>query len=403
MVAVGGIFAIAVGKFLFGGLGSNAFNPALVGRAFLQAAFPQAMTHWSLPFVGDRFAEVPASILALPFMQPAYDAVTAATPLAEMKFDGIQAINHDLLFGLTPGSVGETCTVLIFLGGAYLVARRMMNWRIPASIFITVALISTAFAIYDPVIYPRSPFMLFSGGLMLGAMFMADHECRLLAVRFSHWWPRGRDPLLGRYARGCDVRNPAGKCRLAAYRPAHKTRGLRHRQEGGMNMQVPDQQPQTSAWSIYRAIVGIGALCALLIVTVYQTTAARISENKARFLAAAISEVLPAASSTVAIEISEDGRIEEATDAAALPGFFGYDASGRLVGAVVTAEGMGYQDNIRVLYAYSFELDAIVGFKILDSKETPGLGDRVEIEPHFIANFEKLDATQTDRHCCIRS
>jgi len=160
-----------------------------------------------------------------------------------------------------------------------------------------------------------------------------------------------------------------------------------------MNMQVPDQQPQTSAWSIYRAIVGIGALCALLIVTVYQTTAARISENKARFLAAAISEVLPAASSTVAIEISEDGRIEEATDAAALPGFFGYDASGRLVGAVVTAEGMGYQDNIRVLYAYSFELDAIVGFKILDSKETPGLGDRVEIEPHFIANFEKLDAT----------
>ncbi len=173
MVAVGGLFAIGIGKFLFGGLGSNAFNPALVGRAFLQAAFPQAMTHWSLPFAADRFVNLPDSVLALPFAEPAYDAVTAATPLAQMKFDGIQALNRDLLFGLTPGSLGETCTVLIFVGGVYLIVRRMMNWRIPASIFVTVAVIATAFAIYDPVTYPRSPFMLFSGGLMLGAMFMA--------------------------------------------------------------------------------------------------------------------------------------------------------------------------------------------------------------------------------------
>lgn len=160
-----------------------------------------------------------------------------------------------------------------------------------------------------------------------------------------------------------------------------------------MNMPAADQQPQTSAWSIYRAIVGIGALCALLIVTVYQTTAVRISENQARFLAAAIFEVLPAAHSTVEIVLTEDGRLVEATAAAALPLFLGYDENALLVGAVLTAEGMGYQDNIRVLYAYSFELDAIVGFKVLDSKETPGLGDRVEKEPHFIANFEKLDAT----------
>jgi electron transport complex protein RnfD len=144
MVAVGGIFAIAIGKFLFGGLGSNAFNPALVGRAFLQAAFPQAMTHWAVPMGDSRFVDLPNSTLAFPFAQPAYDAVTAATPLAAMKFDSIQAENPELLFGLTSGSVGETCAALIFLGGAYLVARNMMNWRIPAS-----------------------------GGLMLGAMFMA--------------------------------------------------------------------------------------------------------------------------------------------------------------------------------------------------------------------------------------
>jgi electron transport complex protein RnfG len=162
-----------------------------------------------------------------------------------------------------------------------------------------------------------------------------------------------------------------------------------------MNTPAPLQQEPTSAWSIYRAIVGIGALCALLIVTVYQATATRIAENQARFLARAISEVLPAARSTVAVASTEDGRLVETTDALALPVFLGYDANAELVGAVVTAQGMGYQDNIRVLYAYSFELDAIVGFKVLDSKETPGLGDKVETESHFIANFERLDATLT--------
>jgi electron transport complex protein RnfD len=173
MVAVGGIFAVAVGKFLFGGLGSNAFNPALVGRAFLQAAFPQAMTHWTVPLGDSRFVDLPASTLALPFMQPAYDAVTAATPLARMKFEAIQAENPELLWGFTSGSVGETGAALIFLGGAYLVARNMMNWRIPISILLTVALITWLFMQYDPLTYPRPAFMLFSGGLMLGAVFMA--------------------------------------------------------------------------------------------------------------------------------------------------------------------------------------------------------------------------------------
>jgi electron transport complex protein RnfD len=173
MVAVGGIFAIAIGKFLFGGLGSNAFNPALVGRAFLQAAFPQSMTHWAVPLGDARFVDLPNSTLAVPFAQPAYDAVTAATPLARMKFDSIQAENPELLFGLTSGSVGETSAALIFLGGAYLVVRKMMNWRIPASILLTVAFITWLFMQYDPVTYPRPAFMLFAGGLMLGAMFMA--------------------------------------------------------------------------------------------------------------------------------------------------------------------------------------------------------------------------------------
>ena len=149
-------------------------------------------------------------------------------------------------------------------------------------------------------------------------------------------------------------------------------------------------QSPTSAWSMYRAIVGIAALCALLVVTVYQATAARIEQNQARFLAQAISEVLPEAASTRAVALSGAGRLHAAPDAGSV--FLGYGDNGDLVGAVVSAEGMGYQDNIRVLYAYSLDLDAIVGFKVLESKETPGLGDRIETEPHFLANFRQLDS-----------
>ena len=159
-----------------------------------------------------------------------------------------------------------------------------------------------------------------------------------------------------------------------------------------MNTPAPAQQKTTSTWSMYRAIVGIGAFCALLIVSVFQVTADRIKHNQAEFLAAAVAEVLPEARSTVAVNLNGEGHLQAVSEPGALPVFLGYGDDGKLVGAVVTAQGMGYQDNIRVIYAYSFERKAIVGFKVLESKETPGLGDRIEKEPHFIANFEALDA-----------
>ncbi len=173
MVAVGGIFGVGVGKFLFGGLGANAFNPALVGRAFLQAAFPGAMTYWSPAFTPGRFSELPGSILTLPFAEPAFDAVTAATPLSALKFRDTGTEMADLALGLTSGSVGETCAVLILAGGVYLVARNMMNWRIPVAILATVALMSLVAGAVAPGAYPDPAFMLFSGGLMLGAVYMA--------------------------------------------------------------------------------------------------------------------------------------------------------------------------------------------------------------------------------------
>jgi len=173
MVAVGGIIGVTLAKSLFGGLGSNAFNPALVGRAFLQAAFPVAMTSWLPGFGVDRFTALPASTLTLPFSEPSYDAVSGATPLALWKFDHELAQAGDLAMGFVSGSLGETSAVLILLGGAYLVARNMMNWRIPAGIFATVAVLSGALHLADPQVYASPTFMLFSGGLMLGAVFMA--------------------------------------------------------------------------------------------------------------------------------------------------------------------------------------------------------------------------------------
>ena len=173
MVVCGGVIGVAMGKFLFGGLGYNAFNPALVGRAFLQAAFPAAMTSWTPALAAERFTSLPASSLTFPFAAPQYDAVSGATPLSLFKFDGQLTETGDLLLGLTNGSSGETCALLILAGGIYLAARNMMNWRIPVSIFATVALLSWGFHLLDPAAYPPPGFMLFSGGLMLGAVFMA--------------------------------------------------------------------------------------------------------------------------------------------------------------------------------------------------------------------------------------
>jgi electron transport complex protein RnfG len=152
---------------------------------------------------------------------------------------------------------------------------------------------------------------------------------------------------------------------------------------------------QTSAWEMYRAIVGIGAFCALIIVGVFQGTAGRIADNQARFLANAVSEVMPVTASTVAVDVV-DGRLAATDEPPALPVFLSYDSEGELAGAVLTGQGMGYQDNIRVLFAYSFDAKAITGFKVLDSKETPGLGDRVEVEPQFVGSFDALDARLND-------
>jgi electron transport complex protein RnfD len=173
MAFSGGVIAIALGKFVFGGLGYNVFNPALVGRAVLQAAFPVAITTWYPAFLPQRFSSVSISTFTAPFMTPAIDGISGATPLSAFKFDQVTTDTADLALGLISGSTGETCAWLILLGGVYLAARKMLNWRIPVSILLSAFVLSGILYLIDSHLYPSPFFMLFSGGLMLGAVFMA--------------------------------------------------------------------------------------------------------------------------------------------------------------------------------------------------------------------------------------
>lgn len=178
MVALGGFVAMLVGKHLFGGLGGPAFHPALVGRVFLQAAFPAAMGQaWVAPFAGDRGILLPTSSLALPFMSPAagYEALSGATPLAAMKL-GEGVAGWDLWLGTVAGSTGETSALLLLAGGLYLVAVRAVEWRIPVAVLATVAALSAMLHGIDPARFATASMALGSGGLMLGAWFFAtDH------------------------------------------------------------------------------------------------------------------------------------------------------------------------------------------------------------------------------------
>ncbi len=180
---VAGFTAIALGKALFGGIGFNVFNPALVGRAFVQAAFPAAIATYTPSFLPGRFTEFIPSSLAWPLMAPAdtaawlkgmqLDAWTGATPLAKWKFEGTLTDAGDLLTSLAGHMAVGPSPALILLCGAYLALRRFMDWRIPAAILGSAGL--TAWLIYaigGPK-YPDPFFMLFSGGLILGAVYMA--------------------------------------------------------------------------------------------------------------------------------------------------------------------------------------------------------------------------------------
>jgi len=150
--ALGAAFAIIFGKQIFGGLGYNVFNPALIGRAFLMATYPVLMTTWTEPFT--------------------LDVVTGATPLGLLKFQHQFTPLASLFWGNVSGSLGETSAFALLIGACYLFVRRCIDWRIPLFYLLTVALFSSITFLINPL-WESPLFHLLSGGLLLGAFFMA--------------------------------------------------------------------------------------------------------------------------------------------------------------------------------------------------------------------------------------
>jgi electron transport complex protein RnfD len=170
MVMIGAVVAIGIAKMTFGGLGNNLFNPALVGRVVLLISFPVLMTDWT----------VPASIF-----RAGADAITGATPLGIVKEGLAKGLTIDqlqgmcdlsywhLLWGKIEGSMGEASAVALLLGFVYLLIRRVIRPHIPVTIFVTIALFTGILWWVNPQHYADPLFHLLTGGVLLGAIFMA--------------------------------------------------------------------------------------------------------------------------------------------------------------------------------------------------------------------------------------
>lgn len=169
VIFIGAVVAIGVAKMTFGGIGQNVFNPAITGRVFLLISFPTYMTDWSMTqgFV------------------PSVDAVSGATPLGVLKetlgaggtiSDFLAAGNYSSMVDVLKdvgASAGEVSSIALLVGFAYLLVRRVVKAWIPLSIFATVAVISGIFNLVNPEMYTGPVFNIFTGGMILGACFMA--------------------------------------------------------------------------------------------------------------------------------------------------------------------------------------------------------------------------------------
>jgi electron transport complex protein RnfG len=150
---------------------------------------------------------------------------------------------------------------------------------------------------------------------------------------------------------------------------------------------------EVSSFKMLRAMVGIGLFCALMIVVTFQGTLQRIEKLKAEALEKAVFKVVPGMVSKRTFQLGPDNVLVEVDkpDKDAEVVYGGYDADGKLMGIALGASGMGFADILRILYGYDPEKEAIVGYYVLETKETPGLGDKIEKDKKFLANFEALD------------
>ena len=182
LIVVGTAFAIVVAKHLYGGLGNNLFNPAMVGFAVLMISFPTHMTQWTAPLLLSQhpvgFSEALQYYFSGTLQGVKLDAVTMATPLDTLKTQlnlqhTVSEVKHMPIFGNFGGKGGEVVAAMYLLGGLFLLQQRIITWHAPVSFLVTLALIAALLNGIDPSRYATPMFHLFTGGAMLGAFFIA--------------------------------------------------------------------------------------------------------------------------------------------------------------------------------------------------------------------------------------
>ena len=337
IIILGALFAIGVGKMSFGGLGCNPFNPALAGRVFLLLSFPVQMTSW--PVVGQLTAYT--------------DATTGATPLALMK----QAIYGDtaalsqipdaltLLIGQNGGCLGEVSALALLIGLVYMLWKKIITWHIPVSILATVFVFAGIMHLADPEKYVSPVLQLLSGGLMLGAVFMATDY----------------------------VTSPMSKKGMLIYGVCIGLLTVVIRL-GGSEEEM--KKLESSLKNMLLVLTGVTAISVALLAYVNELTKGPIAEANAKTLNEALKKVLPEFTNN---PVAESDTIFSEKDGKKNVDFIVYPAKNgeELVGTAVEAKSMGFGGELKVLVGFNAE-GKIYNYSLLAHTETPGLGSKAD-------------------------
>ena len=351
IIILGALFAIGVGKMSFGGLGCNPFNPALAGRVFLLLSFPVQMTTW--PAVGQLTAYT--------------DATTAATPLAIMKgvINGAPGMSlsdlpasFDLLIGNNGGCLGEVSALALLLGLAYMLWKKIITWHIPVAILGTVFVFSGIMYLVNPEIYVSPVVQLLSGGLMLGAVFMAtdyvtspmSHKGMLIygvciglltvVIRLFGAYPEGMSFAI---------------LIMNAFTPLINEEEMKKLESSLKNMLL--------------VLTGVTAISVALLAYVNELTKEPIAQANAKTLSDAVSAVVPG--------FDNDPIADKKTQEVNGVEYSVYPATkeGKFIGAAVEATSMGFGGELKVLVGFDAE-GKIIDYSLLSHAETPGLGSK---------------------------
>lgn len=353
MCLLGGLVAIALGKQVFGGLGANPFNPALVARVFLVISFPDLMTRWIAPF----------------------DAASSATPLATATSLGQNGLRY--LLGTHAGCLGETSALALLIGGLYLLVKGIIDWRVPVSILGTVTVFSLC-AGADPL------FQLLSGGILLGAFFMATD------------WVTSPYTRSGRLLFGTGIGLVTMIIRLWGSYPEGVSFAILF-----MNALTPlinlitRPKPQTqSVGEVAEKKKGDRALARILV------TMAAVSAVSGIILAIFFAAMNPRIELRRQQEIGEGFRVmfpeaaafepvdlgERAPKRVNNPIFLVKDTAGERMGIAFVTTPPGFQGDITLAVGLDVEGRQLVGVQVLAHTETAGLGSRVA-DPEYLQQF----------------